>query len=186
MLSLCFFLWSDFRSPRRLPSSHLLGLISGGFTLDKTHHIRSHLFRVDDEDNYHHHHHYHLIVSKSKDNGVEDGLENDQRVGECVEKKTEHRVHVTVAELAALETIIIVVAVVIIIIMACRHIPTMTNSHHGGEMSIMKKVGMCQCQNPTVHDKVQLGPVGSGKLFNMPPVLRHNISAQLGPSDRTQ
>ena len=103
------------RSPRRLPSSHLLGLISGGFTLDKTHHIRSHLFRVDDEDNYHHHHHYHLIVSKSKDNGVEDGLENDQRVGECVQKKTEHWVHVTVAELAALETIIIVVAVVIII-----------------------------------------------------------------------
>ena len=30
------------------------------------------------------------------------------------------------------------------------------------------------------------GPVGSGKLFNMPPVLRHNISAQLVPSDRTQ
>ena len=30
------------------------------------------------------------------------------------------------------------------------------------------------------------GPVGSGKLFNMPPVLRHNISAQLGPSNRTQ
>ena len=70
--------------------------------------------------------------------------------------------------------------------MACRHIPTMTKSHHGGNMSVMIKVGMCQCQNPTIHDKVQLGPVGSGKLFNMPPVLRHNISAQLGPSDRTQ
>ena len=28
--------------------------------------------------------------------------------------------------------------------MACRHIPTMTKSHHGGEMSIMIKVGMCQ------------------------------------------
>ena len=53
-----------------------------------------------------------------------------------------------------------------------------------GNMSVMIKVGMCQ--NPTIHDKVQLGPVGSGKLFNMPPVLRHNISAQLGPSDRTQ
>ena len=38
-----------------------------------------------------------------------------------------------------------------------------------------------QCQNPTIHDKVQLEPVGSGKMFNMPPVLRHNISAQLGP-----
>ena len=70
--------------------------------------------------------------------------------------------------------------------MACRHIPTMTKSHHGGNMSVMIKVGMCQCQNPTIHDKVQLGPVGSGKLFNMPPVLRHNISAKLGPSDRTQ
>ena len=55
-------------------------------------------------------------MSKSKDNGVEDGLENDQRVGECVQKKTEHWVHVTVGELAALETIIIVLAVVIIII----------------------------------------------------------------------
>ena len=70
--------------------------------------------------------------------------------------------------------------------MVTQHIPTMTKSHHGGNMSVMIKVGMCQCQNPTIHDKVQLGPVGSGKLFNMPPVLRHNISAQLGPSDRTQ
>ena len=34
------------------------------------------------------------------------------------------------------------------------HIPTMTKSHHGGEMSIMKKVGMCQI--PTTHDKLQL------------------------------
>ena len=33
---------------------------------------------------------------------------------------------------------------------------------------VMIKVGMCQCQNPTIQDKVQLGPVGSGKLFNMP------------------
>ena len=73
-----------------------------------------------------------------------------------------------------------------VLISACRHIPTMTKSHHGGNMSVMIKVGMCQCQNPTIQDKVQLGPVGSGKLFNMPPVLRHNISAQLGPSDRTQ
>ena len=70
--------------------------------------------------------------------------------------------------------------------MVTQHIPTMTKSHHGGNVSVMIKVGMCQCQNPTIQDKVQLGPVGSGKLFNMPPVLRHNISAQLGPSDRTQ
>ena len=30
-------------------------------------------------------------------------------------------------------------------------IPTMTKSHHGGEMSVMMKVGMCQCQKPTIH-----------------------------------
>ena len=40
--------------------------------------------------------------------------------------------------------------------MACRHFPTMTKSHHGGEMSVMIKVGMCQCQIPTIHDKLQL------------------------------
>ena len=28
--------------------------------------------------------------------------------------------------------------------MACRHIPNVTKSHHGGEMSVMIKVGMCQ------------------------------------------
>ena len=43
------------------------------------------------------------------------------------------------------------------IIMACRHIPTMTISHHSGEMSIIK-VGMYQYQYqiPTIHDKLQL------------------------------
>ena len=30
-------------------------------------------------------------------------------------------------------------------------IPTMTKSHHGGKMSVMMKVGMCQCQKPTIH-----------------------------------
>ena len=58
---------------------------------------------------------------------------------------------------------------------AFRKIPHMTKSHHGGNMSIMIKVGMCQRQNPTIQYKVQVGPVGSGKLFNMPPVLRQNI-----------
>ena len=53
---------------------------------------------------------------------------------------------------------IIIVNIIIIttIAMACRHIPTMTKSHHGGEMSVMIKVGMCQCQIPTIHDKLQL------------------------------
>ena len=33
-----------------------------------------------------------------------------------------------------------------------QHIPTMTKSHHhGGEMSVMMKVGMCQCQKSTIH-----------------------------------
>ena len=35
--------------------------------------------------------------------------------------------------------------------MVTQHIPTMTKSHHGGEMSVMIKVGMCQCQKPTIH-----------------------------------
>ena len=42
------------------------------------------------------------------------------------------------------------------IIIACQHIPTMTKSHHGGEMSVMIKVGMYHCQIPTIHDKLQL------------------------------
>ena len=44
---------------------------------------------------------------------------------------------------------------IVMLMMACRHIPTMTKSHHGGEMSVMIKVGMCQCQIPTIHDKLQ-------------------------------
>ena len=38
-------------------------------------------------------------------------------------------------------------------IMVTQHIPTMTKSHHGGEMSVMIKVGICQWQNPTIHEK---------------------------------
>ena len=33
------------------------------------------------------------------------------------------------------KTIIIIIIIIITITMACRHIPTMTKSHHGGEMS---------------------------------------------------
>ena len=40
---------------------------------------------------------------------------------------------------------------IIIIIKVTQHIPTMTNSHHGGEMSVMMRVGMCHCQKPTIH-----------------------------------
>ena len=48
--------------------------------------------------------------------------------------------------------IVIITIIIIVVIMACRHIPTMTKSHHGGEMSVMIKVGMCQCQLATIHD----------------------------------
>ena len=59
--------------------------------------------------------------------------------------------------------------------MVTQHIPTMTKSHHGGEMSVMIKVGMCQCQIPTIHDKlqqsalvvVQLVPSAKTQHFNM-------------------
>ena len=33
-----------------------------------------------------------------------------------------------------------------------QHIPTMTNSHHGGILSVMMMVGICQWQNPTIDD----------------------------------
>ena len=40
-----------------------------------------------------------------------------------------------------------------------QHIPTMTNSHHGGILSVMMMVGICQWQNPTIDEddeKLQL------------------------------
>ena len=40
--------------------------------------------------------------------------------------------------------IIIIVNSTITVIMAYRHIPTMTNSHHGGFLSVMIMVGICQ------------------------------------------
>ena len=33
-----------------------------------------------------------------------------------------------------------------------QHIPTMTNSHHGGFLSVMIMVGICQWQNPTIDE----------------------------------
>ena len=33
-----------------------------------------------------------------------------------------------------------------------QHIPTMTNSHHGGILSVMMMVGICQWQNPSIDD----------------------------------
>ena len=37
-------------------------------------------------------------------------------------------------------------------VMVTQHIPTMTNSHHGGILSVMMMVGICQWQNPTIDD----------------------------------
>ena len=54
------------------------------------------------------------------------------------------------------DPLMMMVVMMIVMMVACRHIPTMTKSHHGVEMSIMKKMGMCQCQIPTIHDKLQL------------------------------
>ena len=49
-----------------------------------------------------------------------------------------------------------------------------------GEMSVMIKVGMCQCQIPTIHDKLQLQQLALvHRLFNSSPVLRRNISIWL-------
>ena len=47
-----------------------------------------------------------------------------------------------------------VMMMIVMMMVACRHIPTMTKSHHGREISVMIKVGMCQCQIPTIHDKL--------------------------------
>ena len=40
--------------------------------------------------------------------------------------------------------ITIIITTIITVIMTCRHIPTMTKSNHGGYMSVMITVRMCQ------------------------------------------
>ena len=51
-----------------------------------------------------------------------------------------------------------IVIIMIMVIMVTQHIPTMTKSHHGEELSVMMKVGMCQCQKPTIHhDELYFG-----------------------------
>ena len=64
-----------------------------------------------------------------------------------------------VCESAFVVTMITIMMTIMLIVdmdMACQNIPTMTKSHHGGEMSIMIKVGTSQCQIPTIHDEIQL------------------------------
>ena len=65
-----------------------------------------------------------------------------------------HTIHNTIMMVVMM--MMMVMMMTMMMMMACRHIPTMTKSHHGGEMSVMIKVGMCQCQIPTIHDKLQL------------------------------
>ena len=43
----------------------------------------------------------------------------------------------------------VIFGIITIGIMVTQHIPTMTKSHHCGELSVMMKVGMFQCQKPT-------------------------------------
>ena len=51
--------------------------------------------------------------------------------------------------------------------MAYRHIPTMTNSHHGGFLSVMIMLGICQWQNPTIdEDDEELQLFNHLTLFN--------------------
>ena len=56
--------------------------------------------------------------------------------------------------------VISIIVAIIVAVMVTQHIPTstMTKSHHGGELSVMMKVGMCQCQKPTIHhDELYFG-----------------------------
>ena len=40
--------------------------------------------------------------------------------------------------------------VMIVMMMVTQQIPTMTKTHHGGNLSVMNMVGICQWQNPTI------------------------------------
>ena len=67
--------------------------------------------------------------------------------------------------------IIIIILIIIIIIMVPQHIPTMTNSHHGGFLSVMIMVGICQWQNPTIdEDDEELQLFNHLTQFNWPQV----------------
>ena len=53
-----------------------------------------------------------------------------------------------VCESAFVVTMITIMMTIVLIVgmdMACRHIPTMTKCHHGGEMSVMIKVHRWEC-----------------------------------------
>ena len=44
------------------------------------------------------------------------------------------------------------ITIIVIIVMTFRHIPTMTKSHHGGNMSVMNMVEFCHWSIPTIND----------------------------------
>ena len=58
---------------------------------------------------------------------------------------------ITIFIVTTIMIILVVLIIIFLIVMVTQHIPTMTKSHHGGELSVMMKVGMCQCQKPTIH-----------------------------------
>ena len=58
--------------------------------------------------------------------------------------------------------------VMMMMMVVTQHIPTMTKSHHGGEVSVMMKVGMCQCQKPSIlHYELFFGVYISGNPYNI-------------------
>ena len=44
-----------------------------------------------------------------------------------------------------------IMMMMMMVMVVTQHIPTMTKSHHDGEMSVMIRVGICQCQKSTIH-----------------------------------
>ena len=46
--------------------------------------------------------------------------------------------------------IMVVIIITMVIMMAFRQIPTMTKSHHGGNLSLMAMVGFCHQHIPTM------------------------------------
>ena len=57
---------------------------------------------------------------------------------------------------------------IIMIMMVTQQIPTMTKTHHGGNLSVMNMVGICRWQNPTIDnddDEVRLGVSWSTQTY---------------------
>ena len=73
----------------------------------------------------------------------------------------------------------------IMIILVTQQIPTMTKTHHGGNLSVMNMVGICRWQNPTIDnddDEVMFGVSWSthhqhdNLLFHLHNLKRHMMA----------